>query len=263
MWIKGSASASSPAAIFNLQGPGMCNPTNSQIPIQLMPELKLNWDKLKLAIFAQQHGIEPWVSCMTVIGGYARNPAEGAITLIANVLGNWGFSHGSTSLVWSTDMRGNWNAKKDLQWTNCAAIKALDANVGNIVYSFGSSSAGPMTEMSIYEAAVYSLAYTASGIEVILGGILSRGMGLNRAAGLQGQFVAEVSTASAGLDRDVVNTLLNTIYMKYEHLLDDPPKGVEFCDCYDHVRIKPKPELVSLYDKVKHELGEMGVPFAY
>lgn len=217
--------------------------------------------RLKSNLSRQKSGVHPWTSAMSAIGGYARNAPEVAITLIANVLGNWGFNHGSHVVIWSTDMKGRWNPKKDVMWANCAAIRALDANVGNPTYSFGVALAGPMTEMALFETAVYSVAYPAAGIEVIIGGMAGGGMEVNRAAALHGQMASEVSTATAGLARNEANTLVNKIYPKYEHLLAAPPKGVPFEECYDPVKIKPKPDFVSLYNEVKAELGEMGVPF--
>jgi methylamine--corrinoid protein Co-methyltransferase len=257
-----AASAVTPAANFNVFGPGVCCPQTGSIPIQIMPELKINWDKLTLAIFCQQHGIHPFTDGMGVIGGYARNPGESAITLVANILANWGFSHASTAVAWSTDMKGHWTAKKPILWTNSAVVKALDLNVGNPMYSFGTALAGPMTEMALLESAAYSVAYPAAGIELILGGTCGNGADVDYTAGLHGQMVVDVTKVASGLPRDEANEIVNKIVSRYDDKYDNPPRGVTYQECYDTVKVEPRPEFVALYDKVKDDLGGMGIPFS-
>jgi len=256
-----AASAVTPAAIFNTFGPGMCTSMESVVPLQIMPELKIIWDKLNLAIFCQHHDIHPLTDGMGVVGGYARNPAESAVTLVANILANWGFSHASVAIAWSTDMKGHWTAKKPLLWTNSAVVKAFDLNTSNPMFSFGTALAGPMTEMALFESAAYSVAYPASGIEVIIGGTTGNGADLDYTAGLHGQMVVDVTKVASGLERDKANEIVNKIVARYESLYDNPPRGLTFQECYDVVRVQPKPEFVILYENVKIELNKMGVPF--
>lgn len=254
-------SATTPSAIFNAFLPGVLDGDNGMVPIQIMPELKLIWDRFNLALFCQRHNVEPFVDVLGTIGAYARNPGEAAITMVANALANWGFSQGSFTVVWSTDAMGLWNPKKDVLWTNCAVIRALDKKVGNPTASFGTSLAGPMTEMAFMECAAYSLAYTAAGIELIIGGITGNGAQLDQTAGLHGRMVGEVSSAAAGLTREQANRLIPAINNTYEHLIANPPQAATFTECYDPLKVKPKPEFVTLYNNVKEKLAAEGVPF--
>jgi len=253
-------SATSPAAIFNAYLPGVLDGDNGMVPIQIMPELKVTWDRFNFALFCRRHNVEPFVDVLGTIGAYARNPGETAVTMVANALANWGFSQGSFTVVWSTDARGLWNPKKDILWTNCAVIRVLDKKVGNPTASFGTALAGPMTEMAFLESAAYSVAYPAAGVEVIIGGISGNGMQVDQAAGLHGHMVRDVSSAAAGLTREQANRLITVIGNMYDHLIPNPPQAATFMECYDPLKVKPRPEFVALYESVKEKLAAKGVP---
>jgi hypothetical protein len=154
--------AVSPQAILcNHSAAGM-DPARSQIPIQLMPELKLNWAKLDLALYCQSHEVHPWTDIVSVIGAFCRNALESAIAQTAGVLGAWAFTGGSTASVWSTDIEGLCTRKRNL-WANCATTRALERHVGNPVFLLGYASFWPSDRNGLLETAAYTIAYTAAG----------------------------------------------------------------------------------------------------
>ena len=59
------------------------------------------------------------------------------------------------------------------------------------------------------------------------------------------------------------NELVNKILPKYQPLIDNRTLhtiGGDFRTAYDLVTIKPKPEYLTIYNKVKAELRELGLP---
>lgn len=244
----------SPQAILCNHSAAGLDPARSQIPIQLMPELKLNWAKLSLALYCQSHGVHPWTDIVSVIGAFCRNALESSISQTAGVLGAWSFTGGSTASVWSTDIEGLCTRKRNL-WANCATTRALERNVGNPVFLLGYASAGPATEMALLETAAYTAAYTASGGELIWGGSTCNGVDLNRYAGLQGRMVGEAAEAAARLSQEAANDVINRLFACYEQDLPTAPKGQTFAECYDLETVQPTAEYLRLYESTKVRLS--------
>jgi methylamine--corrinoid protein Co-methyltransferase len=244
----------SPEAIFCNHSAAGLEPTRTQIPIQLMPELKLNWSKIDLALYCQTHGVHPWTDIVSVIGAFCRNALECSISQTAGVLGAWTFTGGSTASVWSTDIEGLCTRKRNL-WANCATTRALERYVGNPVFLLGYASAGPCTEMALLETAAYSIAYTASGGELIWGGSTCNGVDTNAYAGLQGRMVGEAARAACGLSGDDANQMLERLFAAFEADLPVAPKGLTFDRCYDVESIQPTRHYSRLYERTKDALS--------
>jgi methylamine---corrinoid protein Co-methyltransferase len=232
-----------------------------QIPIQLMPELKLNWSKLDLALYCQYHGIHPWTDIVSVIGAFCRNPVESSIAQTAGVLGAWAFTGGSTASIWTTDLEGLCTRKRNL-WANCATTRALERGAHNPVFLLGYASAGPCTEMCLLETVAYTIAYTGAGGELIWGGSSCNGVDVNAYAGLQGRMVGEAAEAVCGLAADRANEMIARLFAKYEGDLPTAPKGKTFPECYDLQTVQPTSEYLHLYRTVKDSLAsELGLEF--
>jgi len=60
------------------------------ITIHLMPEQKLDWSRLVLALCAEQRGLVPWASAISILGALCRGPEDAAVTQVANILGQLG-----------------------------------------------------------------------------------------------------------------------------------------------------------------------------
>ncbi len=237
------------------------DPARTQIPIQLMPELKLNWAKLDLALYCQSHDVHPWTDIVSVIGAFCRNALESSIAQTAGVLGAWSFTGGSTASVWSTDIEGLCTRKRNL-WANCATTRALERHVGNPVFLLGYASAGPATEMALLETAAYTVAYTAAGGELIWGGSTCNGVDRNRYAGLQGRMVGEAAHAATRLSTNEANDVVNKLFAQYEQDLPTAPKGQTFAECYDFETVQPTDEYLRLYEETKRLLDrEFGLEF--
>ena len=246
-------------AIFCNHSAGGLAPPRAQIPIQLMPELKLGWAKIDLALYCHNHGVHPWTDIVSVIGAFCRDPLESSISQTAGVIGAWTFTHGSTASIWTTDIEGLCTRRRNL-WANCATTRALERLVGNPVFLLGYASAGPCTEMALLETAAYSTAYTACGGELIWGGSTCNGVKADRYAGLQGRMVGEASAAACHLSPDAANEVIDRLFAEYEDDLPRAPEGRTFPECYDLETLTPSDEYLRLYDQTKSRLqNEFGL----
>ena len=78
-----------------------------------------------------------------------------------------------------------------------------------------------------------------------------------------GAWVSTTPAASAQLTRVQANEIVNKILPKYQPLIDNRTlhtKGGDFRTVYDLETVQPKPEYLAIYNKVKAELWEMGLP---
>jgi len=84
----------------------------------------------------------------------------------------------------------------------------------------------------------------------------------NRATPLEARLACEVGYESVeeGLKREDANELVKGLIAKYEDKLGNAPLGKMFQECYDLKTIMPTKEYMGLYEGVKKELGDMGVP---
>lgn len=233
------------------------DPLRGQAPLQPLPESKFHWGHFKIAVFCKNYGMPVWNSGVATIGALARNPVEATIARLSSILGEVGLTNGESCTVWSTDVRGVTNARRNI-WVNCAITRALDRNVGLPAYLLGYSFAGPCTEMSFQEIAAYTVAYTCCGGEMIWGGATANGVVTNMYAGLSSRMVGEMSRAVCGIPREKANEIVNMLYAKFEDKLSlsDAPKGKSFSECYNLDNLQPTIEFSDMYYKVKKEIAE-------
>lgn len=93
----------------------------------------------------------------------------------------------------------------------------------------------------------------------------ARAAGWIHASRLGLRFSGEVAkaVAKARLTREQANGLVVEIMKKYQPYIDDHTahlRGGDFRWCYDLETVQPKKEYLAIYEKVKVELGQMGLP---
>ena len=64
------------------------------------------------------------------------------------------------------------------------------------------------------------------------------------------------------MSRAQANEILKKLITKYEERLPNPPKGHPFDECYDVQRLVPKEEWRSMYNHVKEECIQLGIPLS-
>jgi methylamine--corrinoid protein Co-methyltransferase len=234
-------------------GPGLREPHNTQIGIHIVPEQKLDWTRLLLAQFCEDRGITPWTSSMSMVGALCRDGAETAVGLIANLLGQLSYGHGTMSSLFSSHLDGRW-AEEQTQWAFSGAARASERNIRvPIAGVCGGMEQVWRTEAAMYQSAAMAVSNTASGFCYAW---------IAGHSGLEVRLVGEILNAVAGMERGKANELLKAILEVKDEKFKETAGPRAFADAYDLKTVQPKPELVADCDRVKENLAKLGVPFA-
>lgn len=232
---------------------GLREPHNTQIGIHIIPELKMDWARLLLAHFCQDRGIAPWTSAMSMVGALNRDGAEAAVGIVANLLGQLSYGHGTLASIFSNHLDGRW-ADAETQWAFSGAARASERNIRVPVAGVcGGMERYWRTEAGMFQAACMAISNTASGFAYAwIGGH----------SGLETRLVGEILNAVAGMQRDRANELLQAVLRVTEEKLQASSGPRSFPEAYDVDTVQPRPELVADYERVRETLGRLGVPFA-
>lgn len=196
----------------------------------------------------------------SMIGGYAGPPEGAALGAIAIMVLNRAVHFMTSSGGIVMDIRYSGDAGEKAIWANSIAHQAQSRNTDILTAGFTSQTSGPCTPELLYETAAIVLNDVASGVALELG---TRPTGCrypNYASGLENKFAAEVTKYSAGMKRADVNEIVKVLTPNYRDKLEHPPKGKSFVECTDLKTLKPTKEWLDIYNGVKEELIQLGVP---
>lgn len=255
-------SAVSPYAVFASFNPDGYSEKGSLMPTHVLPDLKINWERIILAAYALERGIQPWSGAGTGLGTNTRNPIEAAISQIAGTLGVMSYNNGHSMWTSTFDRNGLISCRQVLQMTGLVNV-AVSRNLKIPIAGSTGSAAGPCTTMALKELAACMIATTVSGAGWIWLVLPGKGVMKNGATGMEGQMCDEVGKAVLGMDRKTANELIGKLLATYEDKLMDPPQGKSFPECYDVVKVEPTEEYKQIYAEAKEEMRQLGVPFVY
>ncbi|SFM70832.1 monomethylamine:corrinoid methyltransferase [Methanolobus profundi] len=198
---------------------------------------------------------------MPIFGGYAGGIEETTIVDIATHINAFVMSNASWHLDGPVHIRwGSTNTRETLQiagWA-CATISEFtDIISGNQYYPC----AGPCTEMCLLEASAQSITDTASGREILSGVAAAKGVVQDKTTGMEARMMGEVARATAGMNIDDVNKVLDLLVSSYEGNYANAPEGKTFQECYDVATVTPTDEYMKVYDGARKKLEEFGLVF--
>lgn len=257
----GLGSGVSIPAITAAYGEGLQNRFNSCIPISLMPELKLNWNLLKLAYLAQEMQVHPWTSAAGVLGIFCGKGEEMAVINVANMMGQLCYGHGAEANMGLMDRNGHRTTRAVTQ-AHSAACRAMERNVGNPVGATTPLKNGVGTAKSIYELAAGTVSQTCSGVAWIWGFPCHPGKEGDPEVDLDCMLAARISRGVAGMGREEANELLARLLALYEPTYDLREEGKPYTYYYDMRTLTPNQELKDLYQREEDLLARLGVPLA-
>lgn len=197
-----------------------------------------------------------------MIGGYAGPPEGAAIAGVAWAITQYYVHFADYGGCAMMDIRYNCNTNRDGIWALSMTMQALSRNTDLLIQSVCNQLGGPMSEMLLWESAAILMALSVSGSSVVIGPRTSGGKWTDHLSPLECRFCGEVLHACAGMSREQANQIVKELLPKYENKLQDPDIGVTFQECYDVETITPKPEWQAMYDHVKKEVIEMGMPLS-
>lgn len=242
------------AAFF--PGGGEGNNTMSLCPVELKTSMS-NFHRIIMGINCG-HNIR--AGGFSYIGGYA-GPAEGAI--LANIATDLLLpvvlqATYVSSYVYDLQLFGNCGRKA--VWANSVAIQAVSRNTNIMRNKIVNETGGPCTEMFLYEAAVGLMNHCVSGATKTTQPRSAGGRYTDYLTPMEAWWCGEVFKSCAGMSRKHANDIAKKILPKYEHKLSNPDKGYSVRECFDLETLRPSPEYEALYNRVRSELIELGIP---
>jgi methylamine--corrinoid protein Co-methyltransferase len=258
-WVILATTTSVGAVIAAIHAGGI-PASNTQIAIHLLPELKMDWSRLRLALYAEEAGIVPWTSGFSVMGMFARGPADAAVGGVASVLGQLAYGHGTIGMAGAMSTTGD-IVTREMMWAANAEARAVERHIGMPIGGFVQSKAGLGTEMALYEKAALVIVEVGFGSAWIWGCGCRNGVGLNVTAGLESRLVAETALAVTGMSREACAELFYKILATFEGQMGSAPQGKTFAECYDVQKVQPTEEYLAVYKRAKAELAKLGVPY--
>jgi methylamine--corrinoid protein Co-methyltransferase len=253
MFLGIPMSATTPLALMTAFASGLYNKYNCCMPVQILQDMRINYDRLNQAYFAQLHGIVPWMSSCSVLYAYLTSPEQGAVEIIAHTLGQMAFSDGSFTQAMSCTVDSGYTGN-DTWWCNSAAALAAERNlrVPWISYGSGSERAGPLTDESWYGTAANCITACISGME---------GMWLvGGATGLQARWGGEITRAAAGIKVSHGVAIIKEIGKKLKEL-QEPHVRTPLSEVYDLKTLRPTKKAVDHYKKFTKIFKDMGLDY--
>jgi methylamine--corrinoid protein Co-methyltransferase len=244
-------SATTAHAMMSTFGEGLYNRSNCTLPVQLLQDMRINYDRFNLAFFADQHGIEPWMSCSPAMYAYLTGPEQAAIEIIAHTLGMLCYSGGSLTQAMSISVHGAYTGK-DISWCNSAAGLAAERNLKLPWVTFGStgSPGSAFSDDAWYGTALACINASISGMEGLW---LAGGQ-----SGLEARWAGEMARASATLTPKEGFDLIQKIYAA-ERTPAPEPATLE--QLYDLKTLSPKRELIDQYQKFTRIFQDLGLDY--
>ncbi|OGO20968.1 MAG: hypothetical protein A2Z14_14740 [Chloroflexi bacterium RBG_16_48_8] len=148
----------------------------------------------------------------------------------------------------------------ELLWAFSIASQALSKNTNLLFSSLVRPSAGPGTKTMLYENAAFSLVTTVSGQSFIQSSMSAAGTQARHASGLDARISAEVSHAALGMSREQANQIAIELHEMYGADIQHRLIGKPFEEVYDVKSVQPTPEWKKMYEEVKLQLIDLGLP---
>ena len=226
-------------------------------------ELKIDYDSLNKILHTLHYNCMRQVWWAPVIGGFAGGAEGSAITAVG------GLFHG---LLVGQGAKGS--AYFDLQvtpyykagatdrlslWILSIAGQAIARNTRSILQGTVTTSAGPGTKMMLYEIAASAISQVVSGMH-IFGVRIQKPTKENHGTAMESKWLAEVSRATVNLNRKEACFMVEKLVSKYEGNIKNAPDGWNFVELYDTKRLAPLQNYFKVYEEVKQEMIEMGLP---
>lgn len=236
---------------------------NDGLAIAAIAELKVDYERIKKAVFLRHMGYNSYGLYGPLMGGYAGGPEATAITYVAHhFLGLLAFEaqwHDGFPL----HLMQGCNTTRDLLWLISVSGQALSRNTDLLIALAPFTAAGPCTEMVVHEIAASVLAATVSGMHLNLVAV-ARNKHPERASGMEARMGAETGhlIAGQGISRGQANHIVKQILAEYEDRIPDAPVGQCFHECYDLMTVRPTQEYLDLYERCKEKLGRFGLDYS-
>jgi methylamine--corrinoid protein Co-methyltransferase len=240
--------------------PGGYKPERDIVLILSPVEIKTSYENLFKLCHTYNCGGLTYGGSWSMIGGYAGGPEGATLSCIACTIILYNAYQCVNGASFPYDLRTMGNCGRQALWALSVVFQALSRNTHICANSVLNQTAGPVTEMLLYESAVGMMTLAVCGATSCTGPRTAGGKYTNFITPLEVKFAGEVFKKSAGLSIGQANQIANKLLPKYEAMLGNPPKGKSFVECYDIPTLRPTAEWLSIYETVKEEVIKEGIP---
>ena len=229
--------------------------------VSQLNELKIDLDAISVMAHYQGNSNIIMDEQMPIFGGYAGGIEETAIVDIATHLNAFVMSNATWHLDGPVHIRwGSTNTRETLMiagWACATISEHTNILSGNQYYPC----AGPCTEMCLLEASAQAITDTASGREILSGVASAKGVVQDKTTGMEARMMGQVAKATAGMEIEEVNKIIDNLVKMYEKNYATAPQGKTFQECYDVKTITPTEEYVTVYEGARKKLENLGLVF--
>ena len=221
-------------------------------------ELKINYSSLNQVAFLTSWGANIGQEAGPILGGYAGGPEGTAVVTTAYAFHGILVVRATYHLTYPIQMIPVCSTTPNMLWVMSTSSQAINRNLRVPYYALGYASAGSATKQYFYEAAAYLCAIQASGmgIEDVHP---NKAVLTNGALPIDSEFTCAFGHGMAGITRKEANSIILKLLEQYGDKIKDAPKGRTVEQTYDLTTMKPKEELVTLYNEAVKELKDVGI----
>ncbi len=199
-------------------------------------------------------------STWIMLGGYSGGPEGAAVACVAYTLLMFAVFQGSRAGVPPFDLAYMGNSGRRAQWALSVSNQAITRNTQTVYHSVANQVAGPGTKMLLFETVAAMTNMAVTGVTNVVGTRSAGGRLTDYLTPLEHQLGGEVFKAAAGMSRELGNEVVKHFIPKYEDDLRAPPDGRPFQDLYDLESLEPIPEWYQMYQEVREEAIQAGLP---
>lgn len=235
------------------------------ILLSILPDIKIEQDLLTAAIVYDDYG------CFKINGGGAGaiggfcGGAEGAIIeAIVKTIGAWLAYRDVLSNTGVWDIRVTTAKKMEVHppkiWGCSVVLQALNRKTNFICFGDTSAQSGPGTETHLMELGILAIQAAINGANLYVARQSRARMDASQTP-VEPEFMREVADATiqAGIGREEASRIIGALAGKLAgREVEQGPEDI--VECYDFIYHKPTAEYKRIYQKVKEEFRNAGIP---
>ena len=229
--------------------------------IDFIAEMKINFESLNRLAFILITGGNIGSVALPILGGYAGGPEGTALIMTAYYLLGILLFKGSYHLTGPLHFRHGCSTTRDSLWVFSISGRATSRNITYPAIALGYASAGPCTKMYFYEAAAINLCCVTSGYGGVQTVHPAKAVVIDGVTPLEARFNVETACAATGMKAGRANEIVMRLLERYEKDIENAPQGKRYQECFDLQTRKPHKDYIRLYNEVKEELAEIGIPY--
>ncbi|MCF7941145.1 MAG: monomethylamine:corrinoid methyltransferase [Spirochaetia bacterium] len=234
---------------------------NTDLSLILYPsEMKINNQTLHKVVHTLAMDGMIFAGSPGMIGGMPGTPEGAVISSIAASLLQYAILFASVGGGELYDIRYLSNVNREGLWALSMTHQALSRNTHLITHGIANQVSGPGTKELLYETLAGVAVIAASGAAFSTGPRSAGGKLNDYLSPLDCRWCAEVAHAASGMALSDVNELVKQVLPKFESTIKSPNIGKPVQEVWDLKNFRPLPEAEAVYDQVRKEAVEFGLP---